>query len=460
MSRRKQAERLLDAIGELPEELVEAAAQPRSRKSRSMGVIAAVILLALLLPAIPVLVNLSVSSGHFGAAEGGANYAGNQYASYQGPVFPLTAVGEIADITASRQVTLDFSDYAAEGYADGNTLTVDDGYILYNRSGTSQTLTLRYPYDSSGMREMAGEKPEIRVDGRTVQSQFLVTASETLGTARWTDYSPMIEGEAQEPTVLSADTPVTLYEFSGIPVSELSGQRFQLELKAEESAEGVFVSGLDGAETKEEGWRLYTGTQEMVRVAVLNGKLKSYALSAYGDPDAAVSAEVRCEETTLDAILPLMIGQDMTWPQQTGEAQWLETALLAGPLASLSQQGDGLLTACMSALEGERRIFCRTFQVTIPANGSVRISVCQKKYPSKTVQDSPEAQENGEGADGYDMVTTMGTQLPITQLRSVLTNYDAVEIKDQNFGFVPEQGITEVTLDPGKPEYYINVVKK
>ena len=459
MSRREQAERLLDAIGELPDELVEAAAQPRRRKSGSMGIIAAAILLALLLPAIPVLVNLSVSSGHFGAAEVGANYDENQYAAYQGPVFPLTAEGEIEDITASRQVTLDFSDYAAEGYADGNTLTVDDGYVLYNRSEASQTLTLRYPYNSDGMREMAGETPEIRVDGRTVQSQLLVTGMETIGTATWTDYRLLIEGE-EKPTVLSADMSVTLYEFSGIPVSELPGQRFQLELKAEDSAEGVFASGLDGAERKEEGWRLYTGTQEMVRVVVLNGKLQSYGLFAYGNPNKAISAEVRCEETTLGAILPQMIGQDMTWPQQTGEAQWLETALLAGPLASLSQQGDGLLTACMSALEGERRIFYRTFQVTIPANGSVQISVCQKKHPSKTVQNSPEAQENGEGADGYDMVTALGTRIPITKLRGVPTNYDAVEIKDQNFGFAPEQGITEVTLDPEKPEYYINVVKK
>ena len=161
MSRREQAERLLDAIGEIQYELVEAAAQPQRKKNRSLGVIAAVILLALLVPTIPIAVNFLVGSGHFGAAESGANVRGNAYAAYQGPVFPLTVVGEIGDIAASRQVTLDFSDYTGDGYADGNKLAVIDAYTLQNSGSTEQSLTLRYPYQSDGMREMAGEAPEI-----------------------------------------------------------------------------------------------------------------------------------------------------------------------------------------------------------------------------------------------------------------------------------------------------------
>ena len=133
---------------------------------------------------------------------------------------------------------------------------------------------------------------------------------------------------------------------------------------------------------------------------------------------------------------------------------------MSGPLAWLSTKGDGLLSVFLSELEGESRIFYREFQVVVPANGSLRVSVQQIKHPSKTLQDGPEAQEAGEGADGYDVVTTLGTRLPITKQQGILTNYDAVEIKDQNFGFAPEQGITEITLKPEKQEYYINVVKK
>ena len=76
MSRREQAERLLDAIGEIQYELVEAAAQPQRKKIRSLGVIAAVILLALLVPTIPIAVNFLVGSGHSGAAESGPNVLG------------------------------------------------------------------------------------------------------------------------------------------------------------------------------------------------------------------------------------------------------------------------------------------------------------------------------------------------------------------------------------------------
>ena len=460
MSRREQAERLLDAIGEIQYELVEAAAQPQRKKNRSLGVIAAVILLALLVPTIPIAVNFLVGSGHFGADESGANVLGNAYAAYQGPVFPLTVVGEIGDIAASRQVTLDFSDYTGDGYADGNKLAVIDAYTLQNSGSTEQSLTLRYPYQSDGMREMAGEAPEIQVDGRRIESRLLASQNKTLGTSSWGDYITLMDENPAPSISLSADTPVTLYEFSDIRISGSAGQRYQMELQLDPSADGVFVSGPDGAERTGEETRLYTGTQQQVRVAVLHGTLASHGLFAYGNREETAQAQLRSEETTLGEVLREMIPQDITWPQKDGEARWLETTLMSGPLAWLSTKGDGLLSVFLSELEGESRIFYREFQVVVPANGSLRVSVQQIKHPSKTLQDGPEAQEAGEGADGYDVVTTLGTRLPITRQQGILTNYDAVEIKDQNFGFAPEQGITEITLKPEKQEYYINVVKK
>ena len=68
--------------------------------------------------------------------------------------------------------------------------------------------------------------------------------------------------------------------------------------------------------------------------------------------------------------------------------------------------------------------------------------------------------EASKGADGYDMVTAMGSKISITALTAQLKNCEAVEIRDQSFGFDPEKGIYQVNLAPKEQEYYINVTKK
>lgn len=82
------------------------------------------------------------------------------------------------------------------------------------------------------------------------------------------------------------------------------------------------------------------------------------------------------------------------------------------------------------------------------------------KDPSGTAQNDPVQAEASKGADGYDMVSAMGSKIPITALTAQLKNCEAVEIRDQSFGFDPEKGIYQVTLDPKEQEYYINVTKK
>ena len=157
-----------------------------------------------------------------------------------------------------------------------------------------------------------------------------------------------------------------------------------------------------------------------------------------------------------------VIVKELSWnPDQTEEENsWVDAMLLRGAMQTYLSQKDGLLSAEIGNLLWEDRIFYRSFQAEIPAGGEITVSIRLLKYPSGTQQSDPVLSEAGEGADGYDMVTTMGTQIPMTALTAQLENCDAVEIRDQNFGFDPEHGILRVTLDTKEPEYYINVTKK
>ena len=197
------------------------------------------------------------------------------------------------------------------------------------------------------------------------------------------------------------------FRISGFPVQRDSDTKWSFSWIPLRTA--YSVSGPDGAERTGEETRLYTGTQQQVRVAVLHGTLASHDLFAYGNREETAQAQLRSEETTLGEVLREMIPQDITWPQKDGEARWLETTLMSGPLAWLSTKGDGLLSVFLSELEGGKpHLSYREFQVVVPANGSLRVSVQQIKHPSKTLQDGPEAQEAGEGADGDHVVTDTG----------------------------------------------------
>lgn len=476
MKDRKKSERLLEGIGEIRDELIESSAVLKNGAKHTLGILAAVVTLIIITPIAWVMVSFA---GGMGGNDSGilVNYDGNVYQSYRGPVFPLTAAGEIGAVTAERNLTLDFSPYVTKETTleDGTKYNTEDAaaiitdtYTLKNSGTEPISLELLYPYQSSGRKEAEGKTPDIQVDGKLADSSLLLGAS-VGAQSSWEDYNTLVGTNTIENTQpISADTPVTVYTFSNVVIQGTTGERFQLKVAETADSGGVFTSGLDGAIRQEEGseytW-LYTGIfgeNDTAQVAVVHGQLEDYEIYAYGDPGTAAEATVTETETTLGAALHDVIARELSWnPDQTeAENSWLETVLLSGALGTYLSQEDGLLSEYIGNLLWEDRVFYRSFRTEIPAGGELMVSIRQLKYPSGTQQNDPAQAEAGEGADGYDVVTTMGTQIPMTTLTAQLENCDAVEIRDQNFGFDPEHGILQVTLDPKKPEYYINVTKK
>jgi hypothetical protein len=57
-------------------------------------------------------------------------------------------------------------------------------------------------------------------------------------------------------------------------------------------------------------------------------------------------------------------------------------------------------------------------------------------------------------------MTSLGSELNITEQTVRAVNMDGAELVDNNFGFDWEKGVTEVTLDPNVQYYWMKVRKQ
>lgn len=100
-----------------------------------------------------------------------------------------------------------------------------------------------------------------------------------------------------------------------------------------------------------------------------------------------------------------------------------------------------------------QRVMYVSFDVVVPANGSVWVDAAMRKEASFDFI--------GESMDrnGYDVVTQLGSALEFIEQTASVSNTQFIEIVYQNFGFDLENGITQVELDVNEPHYYMEVRK-
>lgn len=114
----------------------------------------------------------------------------------------------------------------------------------------------------------------------------------------------------------------------------------------------------------------------------------------------------------------------------------------------------GVVEDVISETNTLQRVFYLEFQITVPAGGSVSITVGLHKKPS---YDFACFGSDNKGIQGYDMVTHLGSNLLFDKLRAELTSTEHVEIVRQNYGFDLSQGVTKVELNPAFEHYYLEI---
>lgn len=107
-----------------------------------------------------------------------------------------------------------------------------------------------------------------------------------------------------------------------------------------------------------------------------------------------------------------------------------------------------------NSLYQHRRMIYWVIPVEIPAGGSVTVSGTYEMESSHNV--------DGD-RHGYDIATTLGSNLNFKEQRAVLVNTDQIIITElaggQNFSFDLEAGVTEVVMDTEVERYFLDLLR-
>ncbi len=499
---------LIDIIGEADGEQVRRAGM--TKKRRRLGWITGIAASFLLVAGVGFLLS------HMGGGAGGGGDSDLRYMNYAGPVFPLTVLGDADGITAVRSIDFDFSPYirvekefeTSTGEIEthmryASEANVTDRYVLTNDSAEENTLTLLYPF--AGSLGETEHHPAVTVDGAAVDSVFYAGPYAGGYMGAWggsreevengssnfdlpecyEDYERLL-GDGQY--LLSAmdefpvlDQPVTVYRLSDYTVNvgeEATNPTLQMSFYIDFDKTDVLTWHMNGGRWDQETGYRGCSTSDIERrpnaspenrepedsyVILLGEDIESYTLQGYrdggcdeGEEVDGIGCTVTRWETTLGEILR-ELALERHEELREGEEMFLgliaELMTMSGPLAEsgADRYSDGMLESIVSEVRIHERVMYHAFEVTIPAGGSVTVEAVTVK------NESMDYIGDDKGKDGYDMATTLGTSLDFTQQTASISRCDNITIVAQNFGFDPDGGITEVTLDQTVPHYWMEI---
>ena len=490
---------LMEAITDIREEYIDEAENcPRRIVTlpRIAGLAAACFVL--FFGGLFILAKLGVAPiGHYGAG-GGSNESGS-YMYYAGPVLPLTAL-EDEGLTAERRVTLDFGSYQEVPLSSGQRkIIVTDEYLLTNPTEEDRSFTLYYPVI---MDLVAETDPAVTVDGAELETELIVGPF-TAGTGRqprlndWEDYKNWLEDgylqrALEDPP--SLDVPVIVYELMdcwGERSETVKNPTLNMEFIVDRTKTAVITYGFNGGtddpatgvcqrhtSVPRKGTR---GDGQSVYLLVLGEDIGEYALHSYTDgscsepTDRAGGTVARYVSTLGEMVQKIHIqSQDLEEAVSSGlppaiaeeirtstrardliAAHWGQIGLLEGDYTRFWQSIDHSLEDEFGHLRDKRVLYYR-FTVFIPAGESHRVAVTSEKHASYDFVGS----RQDLNRNGYDLTTVLGSSLDFTRQEATLAGAEYITILNQNFGFDPEKGVLQVTLDPVEERYFIEVETK
>lgn len=513
---------LLDALGGIDPDYVNSAglSSVRRRKRKLFTILAAASVLILATGTLYFL-RSAWPAGGLGCGRGGNE--GPVYMSYAGPVFPLSLMEADEDISAERDIHFDFSPYRSltETFTDENGKAVSretyrsqcmvkDSFCLTSYSPEDKTLTLLYPF-AARLNSSADVRPVITVNGAPVQTAcFIGSASGALWNAAdspfgdlplnlsdpasWEEYRDLVENGFQASAFDSfpeLDQPVTVYEIRnryGKESEKAPAPYLNMEFRSDFGNTSILTFGFNGSSYSEETDDCSLGTfipqegninyGQTAYLLVLGQDIGDYRLKAYTEGSCErelenAGAQVIRYETDMDTILAelsdlylkkygqVLYGSDENslladisreeFKDLVSEMMY-EHGLLTGSPGIL--QSDWMLEDIFSGTQSMTRIMYLSFQVTVPADSTVSVEAEMVKKANMDFTG------NHKERNGYDMVTSLGSSLAFTGQTASLSGAEYIDIIRQNFGFDPEKGIYEVTLDPNEPHYYIDIQKK
>ena len=442
------------------------------------------------------------------------------FMSYAGAVFPLSVLDDADGITASRNITFDFSGFG-ETRTNGNTrlhhsdIPITDSYILTNKTADDKTVQLVYPF-AGNFANIYKLIPNIAVDGNMIETElaagsysgdFSGAGSREGMNLRfinsWEDYVALLSDGTYLKRALSdapvLDQPVTVYRFSNAradhskdPAATLA-VRFSLDY----DKTTVLTYGFNGGEFgRADGFqrRSFFVPNEInpwfgrnFYMIVIGEDIQNLTMQGYknggcrrGDEVDHVSADMERYEAVLGDVLLYLFNDFFNAPSGcfcedcangfTTPAGHLnenidiamlyraavELLLDYGALSDsvIGRYDTGMLEDIFSEARGMDRVFYLTAEVEIPAGESVSIDVSFIKPGSF---DFFFKGSRNIGLYGYDILTTLGSNLLFESTTATIVGSDRIEIVRQSFGFDLGNGVLSVALDAEKPHFFLEV---
>lgn len=511
-------ERLFEAIGAADGEMIRRAEAPVKKRKKTWRTLAACLVCA---------VGIGLAGSFFFGGMGGSAGGGTGdefssdgsrvFMSYSGPVLPLTAEGDTADIEAERKVEFDFSPYlpVEESYEDmGKTHTytrwdssalIKDRYVLTNTAAEEKTLRLLYPYKGT----MEQEAPMITVNGSQPALQpyygdytgsFIGAwgsnhENETLNlmsVENWEGVQAILESGQYRSAALNRarvvlDQKVVVYAFTNAAAPEVEDRNPTLAMTftMDYDKTTVLTYGFNGHSWDEEtGYRRCSfsvdepGTKWADQphfVAVMGEDIEDYTLQGYldggcdeGEELDGVTADVTRYETTLGVLVDeLLKTEDFNFRYETMYGEEIPTVFPREDYVNAI--GEALVQYGPLAEEPMMRYDTGDLEsIFYEPTGYTRVMYLAFEVtlePGESVEVEAAFRQEGSrdfvgknrSLHGYDMMTRVDSNLNFTAQSASVSHYDVIEIVNQNFGFDLAAGIDSVVLDPAVPHYYMEV---
>ena len=433
------------------------------------------------------------------------------FMSYAGPVFPLTLRDADSDLTAQREITLDFAPWIPvmeDGYQRySNNILVTDAYVLTNTSEKEKTVSVLYPF-SGAIYNLTECKPTLTADGTELntvlhaggysggfQGAYGGSGEQMLNLDQlnsWEEYKALLSDRRYQTAALEeypdlSEVSVTVYRFFdyyGPERDEKAGYpnpsiRAEFELDYDNTT--VLSYGFHAASYDRENRRMIQGFSipepfnpwygNSYYLIVVGDDIRNLTTGAYvtGGTDAGTkeldNAGVSVERYTSDLETALRTAAELMYSgneriQESGAEFEMYFGLLKEFMYAYGVLSNEPVERYHSGWLEEldvvsvNRVFYLEAEITIPAGGSVQLTAKMTKQGS---YDFYCTHTENQGVYGYDLVTELGSNLSCTDQRATIKDRGLIEIVRQNFGFDLENGIRTVDLDSMQEHYYLEV---
>lgn len=442
----------------------------------------------------------TTEAGEGGASDNIDTAAG--FLSYAGPVLPLTTLETDTGLTAERALTFDFTPGTDD---DGSPrqwgAAVTDHYTLTNPTDHDRTVTALYPVTGS-FAALGSMALQLTVNGSSAETSLYSggyagtfgdendrdgSTYNLAGPYSWEDYAALVSDEGYLTNALGdgpdLSTPVTVYRFSDFsaPHETYNAATQAIEFTMDPSVTTVLSYGFNGLSLEDQsGWRQYSyfvpngirWESDLKLLVVLGTDIGGYTLQGYANGACetaidGVTCTVTRQETNLDTVLRELCQAELA--QYTDRTQWPELSRLPldvhvkaaaellteyGLLSDspMDRYTDGRLDDLLREALFMDRVLYLAVPVTVPAGGSTKLSVTFWKEPGFDFGGSGTGRE---GLQGFEVLTTAGSNLDFTGQAAALVNGSGVEIVDDDFGFAPEGDA--VSLNQNQAYYHLTV---